>query len=83
MFAFRKTVIAASCLVMLAGVAYAESDWLKGSAEDKLKTLANLQPGVGTVMIEYSGRFTNMYYAAKGGNWALADYMFDFMSGIS
>ncbi len=25
-------------------------------------------------MIEYGARFTNMYYAAKGGNWGLADY---------
>lgn len=75
MFAIRKTVIATSCLMMLAGVAYAESDWLKGSVDEKLKTLAELQPGVGTVMIEYSGRYTNMYYAAKGGNWGLADYM--------
>jgi hypothetical protein len=60
-------------LVVAAG-AYAASDWLKGSPEEQLKTLAEIQPGLGTVMIEYSGRFTNMYYAAKGGNWALADY---------
>ena len=83
MFAIRKTIIATGCLIMLAGgVAYAESDWLKGSTEDKLKTLAELQPGVGTVMIEYSTRFTNMYYSAKGGNWALADYMLKEMREI-
>jgi hypothetical protein len=75
MFFVRKTVIAASCLMMLAGGAYAASDWLKGSADEKMKTLAEIQPGLGTVMIEYSGRYTNMYYAAKGGNWGLADYM--------
>lgn len=74
MFAIRKTVIAASCVMMLAGAAYAESSWLKGSTDDKLKTLADLQPGLGTVMIEYSGRYTNAYYAAKGGNWGLAGY---------
>jgi hypothetical protein len=75
MFAARKTIVATSCLMMLAGGAYAASDWLKGSVDEKLKTLAEIQPGVGTVMIEYSGRYTNMYYAAKGGNWELADYM--------
>ena len=74
MFSIRKTVVAAGCLMMLAGVAYADSDWLKGSADEKLKTLADLQPGLGTVMIEYSGRYTNAYYAAKGGNWGLAGY---------
>lgn len=75
MFVLRKPVIAISCLMMLAGAAYAESSWLKGSNDEKLKTLADLQPGLGTIMIEYSGRYTNMYYAAKGGNWGLADYM--------
>ena len=32
------------------------------------------QPGLGTVMIEYSNRYTDMYYAAKTGNWPLAAY---------
>ena len=61
-------------LVLAAAGAYAASDWLKGSPEEQLKTLAEIQPGLGTVMIEYGARFTNMYYAAKGGNWGLADY---------
>jgi hypothetical protein len=74
MFAIRKTVIAASCVMMLAGVAYAETGWLKGSGDDKIKTLEDLQPGLGTVMIEYANRYTNAYYAAKGGNWGLAGY---------
>jgi hypothetical protein len=58
----------------LRGGAYAGSDWLKGSTEEQLKTLAGIQPGLGTVMIEYGDRFTNTYYAAKGGNWDLAAY---------
>jgi hypothetical protein len=74
MFSIRKTVIATSCLMMLAGVAYAETGWLKGSTDDKIKMLEDLQPGLGTVMIEYSARYTNAYYAAKGGNWGLASY---------
>jgi hypothetical protein len=82
MISIRKTVIATSCLVALAGAAYADSSWLKGSTEDKLKALAEIQPGVGTVMIEYSTRFTNMYYSATGGNWALADYMLKEMREI-
>jgi hypothetical protein len=75
MTAFRKTVLAAGSLVLLAGgAAYADSGWLKGSTEEQLKTLAELQPGLGTVMMEYSFRFGTMYYAAQGGNWKLADY---------
>jgi hypothetical protein len=58
----------------IAGTAYAGSDWLTGSTDEKLTSLAEIQPGLGTIMIEYSSRFTNLYYAAKGGNWKLAGY---------
>ncbi len=75
MLAIRKTMIAAGCAMMLAGAAYADSSWLKGSADEKINKLADIQPGVGTVMIEYATRYTNTFYAAKGGNWGLAGYM--------
>jgi hypothetical protein len=70
----HKLVSAAGGLMLLAGSAYAASDWLTGSTEEQLKALAEIQPGLGTIMIEYSNRFTNLYYAAKGGNWKLAGY---------
>lgn len=71
-----RFIVVASCVCLLAfgGVTYAESDWLKGNTEQKLKTLADIQPGLGTVMIEYSHRYSTMYYAAKAGNWPLAAY---------
>ena len=72
----RIVVLAAAGLAALvAGAALAADPYLKGSTEEQLKTLANIQPGFGTVMIEYSARWTNTYYAAKGGNWDLAAYM--------
>ncbi len=74
MTTIRNFVVAALGLLMLAGATYAASDWLKGSTDEKLKTLAAIQPGLGTVMLEYSTRYSNMYYAAKGGNWPLAAY---------
>jgi hypothetical protein len=74
MLTIRKSVIAIGCLLTVAGVSYAGSDWLKGSTEEQLKSLAGLQPGLGTVMIEYSNRFSTMYYDAKGGNWDMAGY---------
>jgi len=70
----RSLGILGAILVLVAAGAYADSEWLKGSTEEKLKTLADLQPGLGTVMIEYGNRYTNAYYAAKGGNWELAAY---------
>jgi hypothetical protein len=62
-------------LFLMTSLAFAQADWLKGASEEQLKTLANIMPGLGTVMIEYSIRMTNAYYAAEGGNWDLADYM--------
>ena len=70
----RSLGILGAILVLVAAGAYADSEWLKGSTEEKLKMLADLQPGLGTVMIEYGNRYTNAYYAAKGGNWDLAAY---------
>ena len=39
-----------------------------------LDQLAELQPGLGQLMPLVSDRYWILYYAAKGGNWALADY---------
>ena len=36
--------------------------------------LAELQPGLGQLMPMVSERYWTLYYAATGGNWALADY---------
>ena len=74
MRSLRGLLATAITVVVLAAGAYAASDWLTGSTEEKLKTLAEIQPGLGTVMIEYGARFGNMYYAGKGGNWDLAAY---------
>jgi hypothetical protein len=69
-------------LALVAGIVwvYADnSDWIKDTGKyptltDQINALANIQPGLGTVMTEYSTRYTNMYYAGKGGNWDLAAY---------
>lgn len=39
-----------------------------------LDQLAELQPGLGTLMRDVSDRYWILYYAARGGNWALAAY---------
>ena len=39
-----------------------------------LGELAEIQPGLGTIMIEFGHRFYITYYAAKAGNWELAQY---------
>jgi hypothetical protein len=84
MSSLRTLALAAGCLLLAGvGAAHAQnSAWLKGSTDEKFDTLANLQPGLGTVMMEYSSRFTSMYYAAQGGNWELADYHLKEMTEI-
>jgi glutaredoxin len=49
---------------------------------DRSLALWNIQPGLGTVMIEYGNRFSRMYYSAKAGNWDMAKYQFDEMLEI-
>ena len=49
---------------------------------DRSLALWNIQPGLGTVMIEYGNRFGRMYFAAKAGNWDMAKYQLDEMVEI-
>ncbi len=39
-----------------------------------LAQIANMQPGLGTVMIEYAQRMDNMWFAAQKGNWDMVHY---------
>jgi len=80
----NKHIIALAVATLLtAPVVYsAPPDWNQCSnpsdpvacLQEQVRTLSDIQPGLGTVMIEYSNRFTNTYYAAKGGNWDYAAY---------
>jgi hypothetical protein len=78
----RNALVAAGCLMLISGAAFANSSWLKGTTDQKLEALANIQPGLGTVMIEYSRRMGAMYYAAMGGNWPMAAYQMKEMTEI-
>jgi hypothetical protein len=42
--------------------------------EITIDQLAEMQPGMATIMKTVGDRFTETYYAAKGGNWKLAAY---------
>jgi len=72
----RLNVIAITLLGLILIVFAAEKgiDIYNGTLEKRVDSLAKIQPGLGTVMIEYGDRFANTYYAAKGGNWGLAQY---------
>lgn len=44
--------------------------------------LSDIQPGLGTVMIEYNTRMQNAWFAAQAGNWDMALYQFKEMKEI-
>ncbi|HEX9090891.1 MAG TPA: hypothetical protein VF831_05345, partial [Anaerolineales bacterium] len=64
---------AASILSMLDG---------KFNTVDRSLALWNIQPGLGTVMVEFGNRFSRMYFAAKSDNWDMAKYQLDEMIEI-
>lgn len=47
-----------------------------------LDQIASLQPGLGRLMPEVSNRYWICYYAARGGNWALAAYQLNELAGL-
>jgi len=47
-----------------------------GKRELTLDQLASMQPGMDRLMAEVGPRAHRLYYAAKAGNWRLADYFF-------
>jgi len=58
------------------------TSWLTGTVDERLDKLASIQPGLGTVMIEYGNRFGNAYYAAQVRNWGMAAYQLKEMPEI-
>ncbi len=54
----------------------------KFNTVDRSLALWNIQPGLGTVMIEYGNRFSRLNFAAKAGNWDMAKYQLDEMVEI-
>src|SRR6266545_701539 len=54
----------------------------KFNTVDRSLALWNIQPGLGTVMIEYGNRFSRLHFAAKAGNWDMAKYQLDEMIEI-
>jgi hypothetical protein len=54
----------------------------KMSTVDTTLPLWAIQPGLGTVMIEYNTRMSNAWFAAQAGNWDMVAYQFKEMVEI-
>jgi hypothetical protein len=75
----RTLVIAGSSL--LAVVATAGNAQDAKDVQKQIDELRSALPKFAIPMREVGDRFQNMYFAAKGGNWALAAYMSKYMNG--
>ncbi|MFZ5467287.1 MAG: hypothetical protein ACOZAI_08515 [Pseudomonadota bacterium] len=73
----RTTTFICLALVVGPGAQAADAPEQNSQAsalERRVSTLESIQPGLGVVMHEMGYRFANIYWAANGGNWDLAQY---------
>ena len=76
----KKSILDLGCIALFIGsslFAGSLSDEIietKHNKELTLGELAEIQPGLGTVMIEFGHRYYISYYAANARNWDLAKY---------
>jgi hypothetical protein len=76
-----RTLVASSCLLLLGlAAAPALSQDNPQDVQKQLDALKAALPKFAIPMREVGDRFQNMYFAAKGGNWALAAYMSKYMN---
>jgi hypothetical protein len=72
-----KTLVAATLFALSGGIALAAD----ADMQKQIDEIRGALPKFAIPMREVGDRFQNMYFAAKGGNWALAAYMSKYMSG--
>jgi len=65
--------------MMLAGVSALAQE--TANLQKQIEQVRSVIPKFAIPMREVGDRFKNMYFAAKGGNWALAAYMSKYMNG--
>ncbi len=68
----------AGVMLAISGGAFAATD---ADTQAQLDAIKAAIPKFAVPMREVGDRFQNMYFAAKGGNWALAAYMSKYMNG--
>jgi len=71
---FSSTFIVGSLMLISSGQVMAEGD-----TQTQIDAIKGALPKFAVPMREVGDRFQNMYFAAKGGNWALAAYMSKYM----
>lgn len=72
-------VIFASSLALVSTGAFAQDP--PKDVQKQIDEVKSVLPKFAIPMREVGDRYQNMYFAAKGGNWALAAYMAKYMNG--
>jgi hypothetical protein len=77
----RNTVALLAASSLLMGATMAVNAQEAKDVQKQIDELRSALPKFAIPMREVGDRFQNMYFAAKGGNWALAAYMAKYMNG--
>lgn len=74
---FARTLLVGAGFLLSTGIAHAAD----ADTQKQLDEIKGGMPKFAVPMREVGDRFQNMYFAARGGNWALAAYMSKYMNG--
>lgn len=55
----------------------AQGDWIKGTAQEQIKTIEKQFRGFDNTMVETGYRYQELYQAGQDENWEYADYQLD------
>jgi hypothetical protein len=77
----RRAVTSLAAIGLLFGAAVVANAQEAKDPQKQIDELRSALPKFAIPMREVGDRFQNMYFAAKGGNWALAAYMSKYMNG--
>jgi hypothetical protein len=55
----------------------AQGNWIKGTEEEKIKTLEKQFRGFDSAMVEIGYRYTELYWAGQDENWKFAEYQLE------
>ncbi len=72
-------ILFASALILASSGAFAQD--APKDLQKQIDQVKSVLPKFAVPMREVGDRFQNMYFAAEGGNWALAAYMAKYMNG--
>ena len=82
-FIHKITLLLLLALTTLTGTNVNAADWRETATEtDKIAKLLSVMPGASVIMLQMGERYKNLYWAAKQGKWAFAEYQIEEMEDL-